>query len=220
MKPRPKKVDEGGDEDWLVTFSDTISLLLAFFVMLVSFSKIDIPTFEKVQAGIKKEIGKQDQPQQPIFTLFNNLNAVLDGAPIEREAVQVGFDDQGIVIEFASGSFFKPGSAELLDAAKTTLDGISDEMTLPAYELYFIEVEGHTDDTPIATAMFPSNWELSAGRASTVVRYFIGKSLVPERLKASGYADIRPKLPNRDITGTPIPENQAANRRIVIRLHP
>ncbi|MGE4221310.1 MAG: flagellar motor protein MotB, partial [Alphaproteobacteria bacterium] len=53
MKPRPKKVDEGGDEDWLVTFSDTISLLQAFFVMLVSFSKIDIPTFEKVQAGIK-----------------------------------------------------------------------------------------------------------------------------------------------------------------------
>lgn len=220
MMPRPKKKDEPAEEEWLVTFSDTVALLLAFFVMLVSFSKIDVPLFEQVQAGIKKEIGKQGQPEQPIFTLFNNLNAVLDGAPIEREAVQVGFDDQGIVVEFASGSFFKPGSAELLDAAVTTLDGIAGEMQLPAYELYFIEVEGHTDDIPIATAVFPSNWELSAARASTVVRHFIAKALVPERLKASGYADIRPKLPNRDITGTPIPENQAANRRIVIRLHP
>src|SRR3546814_3171177 len=87
-------------------------------------------------------------------------------------------------------------------------------MATPTYELYFIDVEGHTDDVPIKTERFPSNWELSTARAAGVVRYFIELGLVPERLKASGYADVKPKLPNRDLYGEGIPENRAATRRI------
>jgi chemotaxis protein MotB len=93
-------------------------------------------------------------------------------------------------------------------------------MNAASYEKYFINVEGHTDDIPIKTARFPSNWELSAARASSVVRYFISLSLNSSRLSASGYADTKPKLPNSDLTGNVLKQNQAANRRVVLRLHP
>jgi chemotaxis protein MotB len=82
-----------------------------------------------------------------------------------------------------------------------------------------IDIEGHTDDVPISTARFPSNWELSVSRASNVVKYFIAHDISPDRLKASGYADTQPIVPNRDSLGTPIPENRARNRRIVIRIY-
>ncbi|MBT5495044.1 MAG: OmpA family protein [Alphaproteobacteria bacterium] len=83
-----------------------------------------------------------------------------------------------------------------------------------------MDVEGHTDDVPIRTARFPSNWELSASRASSVVRYFIEQGIKPSRLKAAGYADTKPKLPNKDIFDEGIPENREKNRRVGLRLHP
>jgi chemotaxis protein MotB len=93
-------------------------------------------------------------------------------------------------------------------------------MQEPTYEGYLIDVEGHTDDVPIRTARFPSNWELSASRASSVVRYFIEQGIKPSRLKAAGYADTKPKLPNKDIFDEGIPENREKNRRVSLRLHP
>lgn len=73
---------------------------------------------------------------------------------------------------------------------------------------------------PINSAQFPSNWELSAARASSVVRYFIELGIKPSRLKAAGYADTKPKVPNKDIFNEGIPENRAQNRRVGLRLHP
>jgi len=79
---------------------------------------------------------------------------------------------------------------------------------------------GHTDDAPINTPRFPSNWELSTARATGVVRFLISADVQPERLKAAGYADVRPKFRNRELFGEPIPENRTKNRRISIRLNP
>tara|TARA_Y100000588_G_scaffold203789_1_gene217608 strand:- start:337 stop:639 length:303 start_codon:yes stop_codon:yes gene_type:complete len=97
---------------------------------------------------------------------------------------------------------------------------IAYELSQSPYDLYFVDVEGHTDDAPINTPRFPSNWELSTARATGVVRFLISADVQPERLKAVGYADVRPKFPNRDLFGEPIPENRKKNRRISIRLHP
>ena len=83
---------------------------------------------------------------------------------------------------------------------------------------YAITVEGHTDDTPIHTAQFPSNWELSTARAAAVVHFLLDQGIPARKLRAAGYADTFPKLPNRDADGNPIPENQAQNRRVVIKL--
>lgn len=208
------------DEDWLTTYADAITLLMAFFVMLVSFSKIDLPRFEQTMAGIKKELGANEAPKSPTFKLQQNLNSVLQKAKYTEEEVEVSFDDRGVVVEFASKSFFKPGSAILLDSAKKTLTEVSYQVVQPPYDLYFIDIEGHTDDVPIKTPQFPSNWELSTARATVVVRFLIEAGLEPVRLKASGYADVKPKFPNRDLFGQPIPENRKRNRRIVIRLYP
>jgi len=208
------------DESWMTTYADAITLLMAFFVMLVSFSKIDLPRFEETMAGIKKELGKEEAPKRPMFTLVQNLNSILEQVQIDQQEVQTGFDEAGVVIEFTNRSFFKPGSAELLPEARTVLVEIAYQLSQPPYDLYFVDVEGHTDDTPIDTPAFPSNWELSTARATGVVRQLIDSGTEPERMKASGYADVKPKYPNRDLFGEPIPENREKNRRISIRLHP
>ena len=81
-----------------------------------------------------------------------------------------------------------------------------------------LEVEGHTDDSPVNSGQFPSNWELSAARASNVVRYLVAQGFPPEKLRAIGMGDSHPKAPNRDATGNPIPSNQDLNRRVVVRM--
>jgi chemotaxis protein MotB len=212
---------EDDGEDWLATYADAITLLMAFFVMLVSFSKVELPLFEQVQAGIKEELGGQIDSDKPIFSLHSKVQQIIeDTDDIPPEAVDVGFDDEGVVIDFASGSFFEPGSAMLTEPAKLVLGKVKRELEVPPYDLFFVDVEGHTDDVPIETDRFPSNWELSASRAAAVVRHFIERGMEPNRLKAAGYADTKPKVPNRDIMEEPIPENRAKNRRVSVRLHP
>ena len=208
------------DEDWMTTYADAITLLMAFFVMLVSFSKVDLPAFEEAMAGIKDKLGSDQAPERPMFKLMRNLNNILEQVQIDQDEVQTRFDDTGVVIDFESGSFFAPGSADLLPKAEKVLLEIAYELGQPPYDLYYVDVEGHTDDVPIHTPRFPSNWELSTARATGVVRFLISADVQPERLKASGYADVKPKFPNRDLFGKPIPENRKKNRRISIRLHP
>jgi len=216
-RPPPPAAEE---EDWLTTYADAIMLLMAFFIMLVSFSKVDLPAFEEAMAGIKSELGREEAPKRPMFNLGQNLNLILEEVQIGQDEALTGFDQSGVVIDFDSGSFFKPGSAELLPTAKKILVEIAYELAQSPYDLYFVDVEGHTDDAPINTPQFPSNWELSTARATGVVRFLIEADIQPERLKASGYADVKPKLPNKDLFGEPIPENRKKNCRISIRLHP
>lgn len=216
-KPNEPAVE---DESWLTTYADAITLLMAFFVMLVSFSKFDMPAFESVMAGIKEELGQREAPERPLFNLAQNLNQVVEDLQIDPEVVESGFDELGVVIEFESQSFFQSGSAVLLPSAKKILIEIAFELEQPPYDLYFVDIEGHTDDSPINTPKFPSNWELSTARATGVVRFLIESGVAPDRLKASGYADVKPKYPNRDLFGEAIPENRVKNRRMTIRLHP
>lgn len=122
-------------------------------------------------------------------------------------------------MEMPSAAFFASGSAELSEEGKKLLKEILDtQLNAPGFLDYQITIEGHTDDVPINTLQFPSNWELSTGRAAAVVRFFIEQGVQPQRLSASGYADIFPKTPNRDAAGNPMPGNQAQNRRVVIKL--
>src|SRR3546814_18638027 len=113
MEFRRVLVRSSGEYEWLVTYSDAITLLMAFFVMLASVSKIDLPTFEQVQAGIKKDVGKQENVQTPMFSLFNNLNSILEQAEVEKDQAEVSFDDLGVVAEFNSNAFYRACSAEI-----------------------------------------------------------------------------------------------------------
>lgn len=212
-----KKVKGGEDsEDWLATYADAITLLLAFFVVLLSIAEPKQSKYEEVKQGLMSEFSKdeQDTPFNSILDSFNSIvvtNEMSDSATVEET-------DDGVIIELDSNVLFESGSAKLKKAAAPILEQVAYSLMGFEYEDYTIEVEGHTDDVPISTARFPSNWELSAGRAINVVKFFMALGVDPMRLKAAGYADTRPKVPNRDAYGNPIPENQAYNRRVAIRL--
>jgi chemotaxis protein MotB len=210
-------------EDWLTTYADAITLLMAFFVMLLSFAKFNIPDFEEAAAAIKEKIGGREETS-PTTALKIDVQDVVFQMQADQ-VVNVAVDDRGVVIELASSAFYKPGSADFREEAIPVLQKMGQLLGAPRYDLYLVEVEGHTDDIPIKSERFPSNWELSAGRASRVVRYFTGETderhrIDPRRTRAVGLADTRPKVPHRDAAGKPIPENQAANRRVNIRVYP
>jgi chemotaxis protein MotB len=121
-------------------------------------------------------------------------------------------------LQISSGAFFGSGYAALSGAGKAILHDVAATLKSGEFAAYRVSIEGHTDDTPIATAQFQSNWELSTARAAAVVRFFLEQGVPARKLTAAGYADTFPIAPNRNADGTVIPENQAKNRRVVIKL--
>jgi len=126
--------------------------------------------------------------------------------------------DRITTLEMSSSAFFGSGSASLSEGGKSILRHVAVDLQADRYAGYEIVVEGHTDDTPISTPQFSSNWELSTARAAAVVHFLLDQGIPAQKLRASGYADTFPKVPNRDADGNAIPENQAQNRRVVIEL--
>ncbi|MNK73227.1 Motility protein B [compost metagenome] len=206
------------DEGWLITYADTITNLMALFIMMLAVSTVDLAAFEQVSAQFQKDFtGKETA--RPISEIRQQIEKIVESKGLEDE-VEVSQDKKGVVVEFSSNILFNSGKADLLPAIKPTFTEIAEELKNETYRSYTIEVEGHTDDNPIRTGEFPSNWELSSRRATNVIRFMLDADVAQSRLKAAGYADIHPKVPNRDAMGKAIPENQARNRRIVIRLYP
>lgn len=206
------------DEGWLLTYADTITNLMALFIMILAISKVDMSAYENMKSQLQKDFtGKESV--KPMTEIRKEIEQIVAKKGLEKD-VDVSQDKLGVVVEFSSNILFQSGKAELLPAIKPTFSEIARELKTETYRNYVIEVEGHTDDNPIRTPEFPSNWELSTRRATNVVQFLLDSDVEDDRLKAAGYSDIRPKLPNRDAAGKPIPANQAKNRRIVIRLYP
>lgn len=220
LTPPQTQIDNAEEEDWLVTYADAITLLLAFFVMLITFAKFDIPAYQEAANAIQNEVGKKDD-KSPAEMLQEDIQQLVVNVEADQ-VVKVNKDEKGISIELASNAFFKPGSAILRDVAvEQVLRPLTEMLASPRYGYYMIETEGHTDDDPISTEQFPSNWELSAGRAATVARFFIAEGdMNQKRFRVMGLGDSWPKVPNRDAEGNPIKENQAINRRVLIRVFP
>ena len=214
-----------------MTYADMITLLLCFFAIFLSVSN---PEKEKFKEARKEVIEKFGTPPTAASTEsdMGNVVSVDDSSAINYKALpsMVGhFDDNKgsyqdkkgdriVTLEMNSAAFFPSGTATLTDDGKKLLTDILKTINSDQYKDYVVTVEGHTDDNPINTPQFPSNWELSTSRASAVVRYFMQQGVSPTRLRASGYADTFPKVPNRDASGKPIPDNQAQNRRVIIKM--
>jgi len=124
----------------------------------------------------------------------------------------------GLKIELSSNSLFNSGSADVKGSMQSSLTDLSAIIQGLGEEDYIVEVEGHTDNVPISTAKFPSNWELSSLRAVNVAKLFEVMGVKKNQLSAIAYADTRPKQPNLDSNGIAIPENQATNRRVVVHV--
>lgn len=214
IPPPPPQEEEA--EDWLLTYADAITLLMAFFVLLYTVSDPNTEKFEAVTKGMVESL-KGGSAQTPFTDLTKDLVKVQS----EADSSQVGATKRGLTFEFKSKKMFAPGSAEIVPEGIKSLDRVAQVVTFRlGNKNYSIEVEGHTDDTPISTPKFPSNWELSSARAAAVVRFLISRGVPPSRLRAVGYAETKPKegFPFRDKEGNPLPENREEGRRVVIRI--
>ncbi len=206
------------DQEWLLTYSDMITLLLAFFAMLIAVSQTDIALWEQMKQGMRSDVAGKEKVETPLAEIKLDLDSLLVE---ERDQGLVGvvLDKDGIKLSFNSSSLYNSGDAILLPSGERIINKVTQALNFLNYYQFRVDVEGHTDNVPISTARFPSNWELSVARASEVVKFFIREGINGDRLKASGYADTKPVLPHVDEFGRDIVENRSANRRILIRIY-
>jgi chemotaxis protein MotB len=235
MLKRRKKNSGGGAPEWMVTYSDMVTLLLTFFVLLYSFSNLDAEKFKTFLASFQgqgilsysnapfeeyasgpnfeaseKPLANEDSS---ILTLDTNtartLAAVqnfIEEMGLEAE-VTVRAEERGVALNIKDWILFDSGKADLKPEAKQILDPLAKLFGTIKQEIW---VEGHTDNRPINTREYPTNWELSTARSSRVIRYFVSKGLDPGKFVAIGYGEYRPVAPNDS------PENMQKNRRVVM----
>ena len=226
-------------ERWLVSYADFITLLFAFFVVMYALSTVNegkyrilsdsmMIAFRNVQANSATQMPivltqpialaqKQNQAarQQEVEKqkrrdkMRNVAKEILDVmAPlIEQGKVRVIETSRGVTIEINDSILFSPGQAILQPLSSKAMRAIAHVLASTDFP---ITIEGHTDNVPINTLQFPSNWELSAVRATTVLRLFADSGVIPDRLTAIGYADTRPVEPNL------LADGRARNRRVTI----
>ncbi len=209
---------EEATEDWLMSYADMVTLLMAFFLSMLSISHVDPALFEQMRKGLRTDIGKDKDVKTPLGEIKHDLDSLLAQQRAKGE-VSIDLGREGIVLEFSSSAIYDPGKADIGPAARANIDIVASAIQHIEYYKFAVDIEGHTDNIPIKTVQFPSNWELSVSRATNIVKYLIGKGIPSERLKAAGYADTKPKAPNMDASGKNISENQAKNRRIVLKIH-
>jgi chemotaxis protein MotB len=210
------KADLGVDNDsnWMITMSDVMSLLLIFFIMFFVMTRNTVKSEEiKTEKVVKTDalgtgilpdsdaVGKRISDELNIG--FMNLNM--------GEHISVSVTNRAVMITMKEQVSFSPGEVDILEATDPVLETIAG--IIHRYPDYHVEIDGHTDNIPIRTSLYPSNWELSVARATSVLKYFINKhNIDPSRLSVRGNADQKPVAPNNT------PENRARNRRVEIKL--
>lgn len=215
MKKRLKKIiirEEDSDSNWLISYADLMTLLMGFFLILSAMSTPDFEKVERMKKGAAEAMGtKYTVPHKDLKDVIENVlkdNKLDEEFSVESTLV-------GVKITSKSTFFFESGSAELSGGSDKLMDQLAKSIKVYIGE-YKIVVEGHTDNVPINTEVFPSNWELSAARASAVIRSFEGHGMDRKNLMPIGLADTHPLKPNMGDDNLPILENQARNRRTVI----
>lgn len=201
------------DSNWLITLADVMTLLMVFFVMFLiakqaeSGRKYPEVTSAAVKPAANNEVIAHGNPEDKIRDAIARSIKELG---LEKD-VEVSLVNKDIVITMTEGITFKPGKSEILDKSGPIMGEIAE--SIRKNPSYTIEIDGHTDNLPIHTSLYPSNWELSEARATSVLKCFIDTyDIDPSRFYIRGYADRRPLVSNDS------PEHRAQNRRVEIRL--
>jgi chemotaxis protein MotB len=228
MAFRPKEDQKSaGAPAWMCTFADLMSLLLTFFVLLLSMSSTEAAKFRAMAGSLRDAFGmKSDIALSPTsmsdeilphdderqgdaggeaVELREEFARKLEEAGIEMGSATLEGDQDAVVLRLDSDLLFASGDATLKVEAYPALDAIAHYLRSTDYAL---DVVGHTDNIPIATSVFPSNWELSAARAGQAVRYLTEQNVPPPRLRAIGRADTEPVADNANAVG------REENRRV------
>ena len=221
-KIKLKKVNKDVVDGWMGTYGDMVTLLMAFFVMLFAISDPDPGRLEEISKAMKEEFSNIEIHNE-FKALHDNLTDIIEKRNLDKK-VEIKRVPTGILIQIPGNSLFLSGSAEVRDDMSPVIEKISNTITdlldESTYKDYMIEVEGHTDDVPIAqnSKQFNSNWDLSAIRATGIVELLIDSGIKMDKLKVIASGESNPLLPNRDKEGNPISENRAKNRRVEINI--
>lgn len=209
-------MEESDTPAWMVTYGDMVTLLLTFFILYYSIAAQNLMKFKDVLLGeTENNIGLIElldtvdiKTSLNEWTGFQKNTLLDDMEKITSDQISLdsGQNRSRIVVRIPGRTLFKPGSADLDKAgwpALTEIAGI-----LKKYPKYKINIQGHTDDFPVETTQFPTNWELSAVRATAVLRFLNDKGVNPMHMTATGYADTFPLGPNTTA------EERSKNRRV------
>lgn len=208
---RNKYEPDAPDEDpgvWLMTLADMFSLLLCFFIMLFALTYKDEEKYVGMLTKMGDALGGKSRLEKKsgLDVVSENMQKFLKDNNLLMQ-VNLTSDSRGVSLYAEGDMFFDAGSAELKPEIKRLLRRIAEIIKTTPYKVI---VEGHTDDTQGTMDKYPSNWELSSARASSVVRHFIEEEgIEPYRFSAEGYAGFKPKY-------ALIPENRSKNRRVEI----
>jgi chemotaxis protein MotB len=242
MARKKREEEHENHERWMVSYADFITLLFAFFVVMYAVSSVNEGKYRVLSNAITTAFGKgplivpsvkELEPASPALQplpmttqkqraievavkkektqmtgMAQNLLATL--APLVKEGkVRVMQTDRGINVEINASVLFAPGEARLNAQSIQTMAAVARVLKDDSHAL---QIEGHTDSNPISTDMFPSNWELSAVRASSVIRLFVENGVSESRLQAIGYADTKPVDTNET------DEGRQRNRRVQLMI--
>lgn len=236
MSRRKRKESKSSSSPaWMTTFSDLMTLLLTFFILLYSFSNLDVVKFQSMAKALQSALTGQESviifdndtppgeipieemnqsPEDLSESLSNETREIYETVYnfIEKEGLEAEVtlraDRRGVIIDIKDTILFDSGQATLKTTSKKILGKVT--KLINEFENKII-IEGHTDNVPISSRQFPSNWELSVIRATTVVRYFAEeKNIDPKRLSVGGYGEYNPIAANDN------GKNRSLNRRVNI----
>ena len=245
--PENGQGEENGSPAWMTTYGDMVTLLLTFFILLYSFSAIDLQRFQEVMSAIQhsflgrtgilsgsmeeggalegQKIDVGEQAEQETKEMLDEREAELLEAMKELEdtyekvrhfLLEAGLEDdiglsleeRGIVMELPERILFDTGRAEIKPEFMPILELLADLIADLSNQII---VEGHTDNVPISTFLYPSNWELSVARSVSVARCLVDEhGLEPGRFLATGYGEYHPIADNTS------PVGRARNRRVTL----
>lgn len=201
-------------EQWQLAFADMVIQLMCFFVLIAAVSTVDVEQYKTIAQSLGKALGTDmkglQQKEKDLQDIKKELETVIVS---QQDAMALEVRTNGVAIQLKEGVFFDLGKADLMENAFAILKSVAPTIMNMKYR---ITIEGHTDNIPMQSAQFPSNWELSAARASAVARFLIEQGFPKEKIQVLGLADTKPLVPNTDNNSQPIPANQAKNRRVVI----
>jgi chemotaxis protein MotB len=224
-RKRAEDVPKAGAPEWMNTYGDMVTLLLCFFVLLFSFATLDVQKFKAIAVSMNGSLGVLDSgmtlSMEPLINSFPSDTPTEEAEEFQKlyeemskyvkannleASITLRLDERGLLVRFMDDVLFDSGKADLTPKAREIINKVAEIIRQNDKN---VRVEGHTDNIPINTLRFPSNWELSTTRAVNVVKYLIEENgIEAKRLSASGYSDQHPVDDNNTQVG------RQKNRRV------
>jgi len=212
---RGKKFKRKKDDGlWLMSFSDMSMILISFFILQLSFSTMNQQKLDVLREAIQN--AKFTAKRDSLTAVHNRIDNEIKRLKLDKSA-SVNLDSNGVIVEFKDGLLFSSASADTNSQFAAVVSQMM-KVIANSPKHYTLRVEGHTDDIPIKSTKFASNWELSAARAISLMRMFAARGVDEGRLSVEAFAHTKPKRATAGLEGKDLEQARASNRRVVIRI--